>query len=540
MTGAALDFGSLNEKLEKSCAAENLDRSIDKDFVQNFPDAAKELRAETRAGHVHNLMRSAGPISDAYILGHDPVMLITGPGGSGKTTASVKKMLVEAQRIRPGSDGVRRYVLGIWRQKYDNLWKATIPSYWKILPRDLPGSKWNGASPRAAEHVVNFEDRWGPVQVIARFRAFGDIADPEDLLGNEMTDAYLNEWPTLPEHLFGALGDRVGRDPPFEVIGRPGRFFGDANAPDVQNYVYRDFYETGAEHGVTPEGYRLYRQPGGLDPEAENIKAVGREYYLNTIRINAKRPHVIKRMVHAKPGFTRANMPCWKEWDDDRNMALQTIPVIKELPVIVGIDGGLTMRAVYEQERSDGQLRILAETSIERAGVSELAARMLAIEASPRFAGCTFVDSCDPSMDSGADLEQGSDRQRLSAKLGREVKVAPTQEVDKRQAAIRDKLAFTCDGGEPGLIVDPSCKTIRRGANQTYHFRTISGTDDVGNVAKTLDGHTCEAAEYGALLCGSALVRMRVADREREIQQIREADRAAPRYSPLGYARGRR
>jgi hypothetical protein len=178
MSDTGIDFGSLNDRLEKSCPAENLERSIDKDFVENFPEAARDLRAEARAGHMQNLMRSAGPISDAYILGHDPVMLITGPGGSGKTTASVKKALVEAQRIRPGSDGTRRYVLGTWRQKYDNLWKATIPSWWKILPRDLPGSKWVGASPRAAEHIVNFEDKWGPVQLIARFRAFGEIADP--------------------------------------------------------------------------------------------------------------------------------------------------------------------------------------------------------------------------------------------------------------------------------------------------------------------------------------------------------------------------
>jgi hypothetical protein len=92
-----------------------------------------------------------------------------------------------------------------------------------------------------------------------------------------MTDAYLNEWTTLPEELFGMLADRVGRDPPHEVIGGPGRFFGDANAPDVQSYVYSHFYESGAEHGVTGDGYRLFRQPGGLDPHAENIQAVGRQ-----------------------------------------------------------------------------------------------------------------------------------------------------------------------------------------------------------------------------------------------------------------------
>jgi len=365
-----------------------------------------------------------------------------------------------------------------------------------------------------------------------RFRAFGEAMDPDDVLGNEFTDVYLNEWNTLPEDLQIALGDRIGRDPPFEISGRVGRMYGDCNAPSVTSFIYRDFWEE------QKPGHRLFRQPGGLDPNAENIQAVGRAYYENSVRNNQHRPWWIKRMVHNQPGFTRANQPVWPEYDDDRNLAKSTIPVIRELPVLVGIDGGLTARAVYMQERGDGQLRILAETSIEPCGVIVLADRMLAIEASPRFAGCEFIDACDPAMIAGEETPgENSDRHRLGEKLGREVKPAPSQQPTDRQDAVRSKLRFTTENGEPGLLLDPSCKTVRRGANETYHFRKIAGTDDLGGVAKTLDGHSCEATEYGAQLCGTALARRRVGERQRIRQQRRDQARKAGRYDPMARRR---
>lgn len=497
----------------------------DDEFRKQFPEVVDALHKEEKTGTV-NLMRSAGPISDAYILSHNPADLIIGPGGSGKTIASGKKFLVEAQRIFPGADGVRRYILGTWRQKYVNIWKATIPSWWKLFPKDMPDSKWTGASPREAEHNLRFEDQYGMILATNRFRAFGDTMDPDDILGNEFTDCYFNEWPTLPEELCSALVDRVGREPPREVIKRAGRFYGDGNAPDVLHFIYRDFYEN------KKEGHVLHAQPSGLAPNAENIEAMGRGYYENSAMMNSHRPWWIKRMIHARPGFTRANAPVWNEWDDERNMANSTIPVIKELPVITGSDGGLTPATAYMQEKSNGQLRILATVSLDRGGMSELSIEMLALEASPRFYGCEFFSQCDPAMGAGEDLDDKSDRARLSELLGRKVHLAPTNNPGARQEAIKSKIRHTCEGGEPGLLVDPSCKPIRRGANQTYHFKNLQGSDDLSSVAKTKDGHTCEAAEYGALVCGTAEASRRRGDRDARREKRRKESREAKRYNP--------
>lgn len=536
---AALDFGSLNPALATADPYGNRQRSIaaqaieDPEFRQTLGGdlgrwdfgGAEDAPREARPSGAINLMRSAGPISDAYILARNPMDLIIGPGGSGKTIATVKKMLVEAQRIRPGADGARRYVVGCWRQKYVNLWKATIPSYWKVLPRDLPGSKWEGSSPREAQHVVNFQDQWGPVQLIVRFRAFGESADPDDVLGNEFTDVALNEWPTMPEELTIALADRVGRDPPREVTGRVGRFYGDGNAPDVLSYIYRDFFET------PKDGHVLHRQPGGLAPDAENIEAVGREYYENSCRINAHRPWWIRRMVHAQPGFTRANDPVYPKFDDVRNVSPATMLPSRHLPVLVGVDGGLTPAAVYMQEMPSGQLRIFAEVALERGGMKELSVEMLALEGA-RFPGFEFRTKCDPAMQAGEDTEESSDRSRLAKYLGRPVTAAKTNNPDTRWAAVRDKFDLSIEGGLPGLMLDPSCKGLRRGFNQTYAFRNIAGTNDRGNVEKTFDSHAHDALQYGALECGTAEARVLRQESDRERQKRKEKAANAPRYSP--------
>ncbi len=500
-----------------------------------FGSLAETLSRSTEG---RNLLRSAGPISDGYIQSTAPVSLITGPGGSGKTTASIKKCLYEATRVHPGPDGIRRYVVGIWRQNYVNLWNATLKSWWKILSADLPGSQFTGSSPRPAQHVVRFADAWtqshgSPIELIAQFRAFNDAADPDDVLGTEFTDCYLNEMPTLPEHLFIALGDRIGRDPPREITKRAGRFFGDGNAPDVLNYCYRDFYEQ------QRDGYTLFRQPGGLDPGAENIEAVGREYYENSARLNAHRPWWIRRMIHARPGFTREVDVVYEKWDDETNLSRVPLVPTKLLPVMVGIDGGFTPAACYMQEMGDGQLRILGEVVIERGRMSELAREMLAFEAA-FFRGCQFTDTCDPAMLAGEDTSEASDRQKLQKLLGRPVVQARTNDVKPRVDAIATKLELNLGPGRPGLLVDPRCKALRRGFNQTYHYRRTHGTRDISAIVKTPDSHIHDAAGYGAMLCGSDAARVRADEQMADLIRRRREAREAPGRDPLARYRGGR
>lgn len=549
MTTAAPDFGSLGEHLAKLDPTENLLRSLegDDDYREQHPDVVKAAHNTRPTGRI-NVLRSAGPVSDAYIVSHETIACLCGPRGSGKTIADEKKVAVEAQRVRPGADRIRRYVLGVWRQKYDSLWKATIPSWWMLYPKDLAGSSWTGASPRAAMHRITFQDQWGPIEIIVHFMAFGDIADPEDLRGLQFTDILLPEMDTLPRELMEGLIPCLGRDPPPEVTGRQGKIYGSMNAPDVLNWTYPKFFEKPAP------GFKLYRQPGGLHPDAENLQSyattedpTGRSYYVRMTELYADQPHMIRRMVHGIPGVTRATDLVYDKFDE--TTMLSPVPIVPEpaVPVLVGVDGGLTPAAVYGQEMADGQLRVIAEIALERGGMEELGEAMLALEAR-RFRGCEFRTVCDPAMVAGEDkdtddqreqrVSKGSDRQRLAKKLGRRVDLAVTQEPMRRWDAVRAKILLNLGPGRPGYLLDPSCKGLLRGKLQTYQFRKLRGTNDLSSVQPTFDTHVADAEQYMALECGTAAARKRTTDAQRAREERRAANAQAQRFSPL--ARWRR
>lgn len=485
------------------------------------------------------LLDSAGPVSDQFIMSRGTRDLLSGPVGSGKTTACIKRALRSAIEQPPLADGTRLYSLAVFRQTYAQLWGSTIKSWLKVLDPEKGLGKMVGSSPRPGLYTLEFRDKWGPIKLQAHFQAWGDDADPDDLGGTEYTDAYLNEVNTLREDLFVNIARSLGRFPNRREVGLDkypdapyGRIFADCNAPAPDNWVFRDFWSP-----KRPAGYLHFRQPGGLDPNAENIETVGRAYYLGQIEGNKHRPWWIKIKIHHKPGYNRETDVIYADFDDDVHVSLEPLKPYPILPVLVGIDGGLTPAAAFEQELGDGQFNILAEAVVESGDEFDLAEKMKVIMGSPRFAGCEFVFQCDPSMDAGAETKVGSMRARLAKALDiktTDIRLAPTNDPETRHAPIRSKIK----DGRRKLTVDAvHCPTIRRALAGTYQYHKTHGTGDRGRAVKNPDSHVMEAAEYGAMLCGSEAARIRRTerDRQREARRLGTGPKgeAPKRYNPL-------
>ncbi|HQF30632.1 MAG TPA: hypothetical protein PLJ34_04215, partial [Hyphomicrobiales bacterium] len=454
------------------------------------------------------------------------------PVGSGKTVAFIKKAFVEAMRMRPiGPGNARRYVLGIWRESYKALWATTIRSWWKFIPEDMPGTRWLGTRGRPAEHIINFEDGWGPVEMIVRFGAFSEAMDPEELRGSEFTDAGLNEIDLMPKILIEAISGRVGRDPTRAQMGRAGRIFGDCNAPSVMSDIYQMFWQD------EQDGFRLYRQPGAFEVGAENLDNISLDYYRDIVAKNAKNQNYVRRMVHNIPGVNTGDDIVYPEYDDVRHFSKETLPVEKMIPVTIGADGGLTPAAVFQQEMPDGQVRWLAEVQTERAGESAFAAAVSAVMSLPRFRGCEFNFVPDPATFAGEDTVEGSWASRVGKLLGLVAHKAQTNDVGVRHEAVRSFLTRTLDGGRPGFLLDPSCKGIRRGFLESYAFQKTRGTNDISSVRKSFDSHVHDAGQYCAMETGSARSRHRSSALAAERQARRQEGNRGGRYNPL--SRGR-
>ena len=235
----------------------------------------------------------------------------------------------------------------------------------------------------------------------------------------------------------------------------------------------------------------------------------------------------------------------YDKFDEELHLSKVTLYPEPSLPVLIGIDGGLTPAACYGQEMPDGQLRVLREIALERGGMLELAAAMLALEARD-FRGCDFHAVCDPAMVAGEDkdvgdntwredqrVSSGSDRQRLAEKLGRRVELAVSNVASRRWDAVRDKI------GPPGrsYLLDPSCKGLIRGKRQTYQFRKLQGSNDLSSVRPSFDTHIADAEQYMAMECGTDAARKRKTDMRAGRAKAREENRAAKRYNPVRRAR---
>lgn len=503
-----------------------------------------------------------GPVADAFMADTTPIIGLNGPIGSGKTTAAIIKGLMRAQTQRafdgytlPGPDGtpwpVRRRRLTVVRDTYRQLWRSTIPSWQTRFPKTV--GDFTGADNAPATHRLTFvlPDRT-LVEWQADFVAIGDNAIEDVLRGYETSDFYLNETDLLSKEVFTYAIGRYGRFPAAEHGGcdNPGIIF-DCNAPELESWLYTDiFLLTPAE--LRAKGIALYRQPGGMDPRAENLNhlnqtqdtlalpyghperiAAGRAYYERQITVNED--WYVQRMVHNKPGYSRAGKPVYPEFNDQRHVALTDHPGVPQLTLIIGLDAGMQPAAVFKQRLPSGRWLILDElvsepgTGPKRFGAT-LAQRLR--ERFPNFETITGI--CDPSALYGADRKAGEKdwSEIVAAEAGIRIRPAPTNDPVARWEAVRRPLTLMPDG-EPAFQLNPRCKVLRSGFNAGYRFRKIAGTTNRFNTEqaeKTAESHPHDALQYGMSWGGEdiAIRRRRGEDEAR----VRRMPTSSPPYDP--------
>ena len=178
----------------------------------------------------------AGPVERAYELSRQPVAMIVGPTGGGKSTGSARRCLRVAtwQHASP-RDGVRRARILCICPTYRRAWDTVMPSYFKVFPQTL--GMFRGARGDPADHIFETEVMMGGVRtrlhVEVLFRAVQEMDIEEFLRGFEFTALWLPEADTN--------GD-LATDHFAEV--QPGRPLSGARRPAGQRRarLHRDFW----------------------------------------------------------------------------------------------------------------------------------------------------------------------------------------------------------------------------------------------------------------------------------------------------------
>lgn len=310
-----------------------------------------------------------GPVSAAFLDDRSAVSAIMGPVGSAKTSTCIMKMLRIASEQAPSPvDGVRKTKWMVIRDTYRNLNRTTVKSFKTWLP--LSDGQWKGGGNEPSQLHLKARLRDQTIMdMLVEFVALGDN-DIEDVArGWEGTGIWPNEGDLLPPDVLSYLYGRCGRYPS-KLDGGPtwsGAII-DYNAPDTENYLYKIFEED------CPEGYKLFKQPGGRDPKAENLHNLPPGYYDNQVKMYLAqgRDDLVRRLIDNQYGYSRDGKPVYPEYRDDFHCAGEDIQPVEGLPIKISVDQGLHPAAVLRQTLPNGQ-RLILEEFYTDAGAPSLA-----------------------------------------------------------------------------------------------------------------------------------------------------------------------
>lgn len=424
-----------------------------------------------------------GPVAAAFMRSIKPVQIINGPIGSGKTTACLIKAVRIAARQMPSTrsgevvviDGrehrLRKFKVCVVRDTYRQLWKTTLPSWWKRIPRSV--GEFTGAENSPATHKVQFalKDNTA-VDFHVDFIAIGENSVEDVLRGYEPTVFYLNEADLLAREVYNYARGRAGRYPDMSEGGPS--WYGilmDCNAPELSSWLYLDIFRR------TPADVDLFRQPGGFDPHAENLPNLPKGYYEN--QKSGQPEWYIKRMLENVPGYSRAGKPVFPEFNDFVHVAPFDLEPIPGLALQLGVDAGMHPGGAIGQRMPNGQWRILDELIGEAGMGASRFGEMLAQRLKERYEGWRTIHAwADPSAAYGVDKKAGESSwiEIVAAAAGIRIDPAPTNSLVPRIEAVRRPLSRMIDG-KPGFLLSPRCVVLREGFNSGYHFKKLEGAD---------------------------------------------------------------
>lgn len=455
-----------------------------------------------------------GPVGGAFYLDDSEVAVIEGPVGSGKTTAACLRLGRHAYAQVPSPNGVGETVFAVVRNTKRQLEDTTMATWRQVFPEAVYGP------------IQKMEQEWRfkpkghdwPIHARFIFRALDDPADVSNLLSLETTGFFMNEVREANEAIIGHLRGRCR----FLNGVRPqtwSGWIGDTNSWDIDHWL--------EERLVTNprEGWRHFRQPGGMEPEAENLDnlaqtaetlalpvghplrlAQGRKYYEKLLVDFSKEDADI--YVHALRAPTRTGKPIYTEFNE--RLHCNPFELDPRLPLRIGMDFGRTPAGLIAQRDLLGRWRVRYELCAEDMGLEKFAPefKRLLHDKFPRgfqieqFTGDPAGEQQDAYDSTVFDI--------LRAAGFDMARPATTNEPTLRVGAVQDLLRKMI-AGEPALVIHPECRMLRRACLDGYHYRKLKVAGDryADRPEKNRYSHPAEALQYLLLGGGEgkALVR---------------------------------
>jgi hypothetical protein len=410
---------------------------------------------------------------------------LMGPFRSGKSSGCGVEIVRRANAQRPGLDGIKRTRWLVVRNTFSQLKDTTIKTVLMWLPVHLFGKYYE------TDHryvVKGFEG----AEFEILFRALDRPDHISNLLSLEVTGAWVNEAREIPWAIIDAIQGRIGQWPSKAMGGCTWEgLFLDTNPPDQDSDWYRFFEEK--KH---PDWFaKIFKQPSGLSPEAENIPNLNRPDYYKLLA-EGKKPEWIKVYIHGEYGFVVDGKPVYDEYSDQ--MHLREVNPVPGRPIIRSFDFGLTPACAFSQVLPDGRWLTFDEMLSTNMSFDKFSDDVLN-HCKRTFKGdVKFEDYGDPA---GNQRAQTDARTCFEIGAAKGIEIIPSeQDPTLRMESVRKPLR-TLIGGQPQFVLHPRCKNIRKGFLGGYSLRRLQVGGAERYVSRPDKGglsHIMNALEYGA------------------------------------------
>jgi len=458
--------------------------------------------------------------SQAFVRG------IRGPIGSGTSSACVVDLFANASQQTVQADGLRYSRSVVVRQTNPMLETTTIKTWLDWFPESEFGKfKW---SPPFT-HRIRYEDIvW---EVI--FMPCNTEDDVSRLLSLEISSFWVNEARDVPKEVVDGLTGRLGRYPAVKDGGckrKYGVMDTNAMAPDhwwpimageqpPPEWMTQEDVLT----LVRPPNWEFFCQPPAMleireegteqligyrpNPKAENVVNLTEGYYDNLLP--GKRRDWIKLYIFNELGMELSGKAIYDQFNEETHSPEEPIEPYPDLPIVVGIDFGLTPAAVICQ-KPFGRWRVLSEVVTQHMGAARLATRLhehlsdkypdwyARRESLIKFWG-------DPAGNAEAQTDETTPFQVLK-RNGIPAKPAPTNDFELRIGAVNGVLMEMSDGLPRFQIDRVNCPVTFAAMKGGYQRRRLKTREEryAGEAEKNRYSHPAEALQYAMVGEGEA------------------------------------
>jgi len=388
------------------------------------------------------------------------VRCAVGPLGSGKSMCMIMEMLRRAREQAPGRDGVRHTRAVCVRNTLQQLKSSVLVDIQQYL-QPL-------CSYFVSDQTVRIRAPLDDGTTIHSDWMLTPLDDPQDvkrLLSTQLTFAWINEIREVPVGVVSGLIGRLGRFP--SKMNGGATWFGliaDTN-PWSEDSPYHERFVLAPD----PQ-WKLFHQPSGIGPEAENRDNLPFNYYENLL--NERDENWVDVHVRSQWGASDEGQAVFRRSFAPSRHVKDLVPVVNPLrPVIVGMDFGRTPCALISQVDTFGRLIVFREVTSDGMGLRQFINEHLkpVLLAEP-YVGKRIHVVADPAGRERSQLAEENAFDVLKM-AGLNAFPASTNDVQRRLLAV-EKLLVALPGGEPACQISRTgCPTLVRALASMYRYR---------------------------------------------------------------------